>query len=405
MAIPPLHPILKLSLAPKQARRGRAPVPSESLTPAQMLAITTAFDEAALPSPAPTKKQKKNHGKMVVLDDEDEEEQLEMVASTSSGGGGGGWVVDKMEVEGARGGGGFIPEDGAGGGFVPDDGDGGFLSGGGFLPELSPPAGGFFAEAGGGFIPDFPLPDLSHLPDLSPFENNNNNDAPPPDHIPLQSIPRALTALNLPAASHDLLSLFRDIAFQDEAGVDYVTRERFVEACTVLLAGDDDDDNDDSEEERGGSPSSEDEGEAYVQEGRARRGGTRRSTRANPVHDDKDDGRPGAMDLDLDALPSDEESASDSDVEILESSSSRKKGKGKAVNGKGKASTRGKKKDRERVLSKAELQEAEDTFELFFEGSLQTGSLRKKTIGLADLERVTRLLNEKMSEEEVSCRF
>lgn len=358
---------------------------------------------------------------MVIPDDEEEDE--EPVASTSAshdadggiepGGweldgngagqeyGAGGFLLDNDAAMPSGGGGGFFPEDdglGGGGGFLLDDnGPTNYSGAGGFVPDFDAPlaGGGFLMEddmaGGGGFLPDLPeLPELPPLPELPSLGNEDLPTPRPPSRIPLKTIPAALDALSLPSTSHDLISLFREVASEDEDGVASVRREAFLEACGVLL-GDADAESDD------GKPSSNDsEEDAYVEQSGSgrRRIPTRRSTRANPIQDDS---VPAAMDLDdPDSEPYDSE---DSDIEIVGPSSS-KKGKGKATATKTKDKTPARRK-KARVLSKAELQEAEDTFELFFEGGLQIGKTKDKVIGLAELERVTRVLNEKISEDEV----
>ncbi|ORY88357.1 hypothetical protein BCR35DRAFT_330226 [Leucosporidium creatinivorum] len=392
-----------------------------ALPPALASRINKAFDEAINgPSPAAGAAKKKSR-KMVIPDDEEDDEEQPIASASAShdtaalvepGGwiaegdgagqdyGGGGFLLDNDAAMASGGGGGFSPVDdglGGGGGFLLDDNTPiDYTTAGGFLPDLdAPPAGGGFLldddmNGGGGFLPD--LPELPPLPDLPSLDNDDLPAPQPPSRIPLKAIPAALDALSLPGDSHDLITLFREVASEDEDGVASVRREKFIEACSVLL-GDEDDDSED------GKPTSDDdsEEEAYVEEGASksrRRIPTRRSTRANPV---KDDSVPAAMELDLADEDSEPYDSDDSDIEIIGPSSS-KKGKGKAKATKGKAPARRKKA---RVLSKAEMQEAEDTFELFFEGGLQVGKTKDKVIGLAELERVTRVLNEKMTEDEM----
>lgn len=351
---------------------------------------------------------------MVIPDDEEDDEQEQPVASTSAshdaaaGVEPGGWVVEGDGAGQDYGGGGLLLDNdvamASGGGFFPEDnlgGGGGFLlddtapidysAAGEFLPDLDalPAGGGFLMDddvSGGGFLPELPeLPELPPLPELPSLDDDDLPTPQPPSRIPLKAIPAALDALSLPSDSHDLLSLFREVASEDEDGVASVRREKFIEACGVLLGDAEDTPSSDADSEE----------EAYVEEGASksrRRIPTRRSTRANPI---KDDTVPAAMELDdEDSEPYDSD---DSDIEIIGPTAS-KKGKGKAKTTKGKAPARRKK---ERVLSRAELQEAEDTFELFFEGGLQVGKTKDKVIGLAELERVTRVLNAKLSEDEV----
>lgn len=367
---------------------------------------------------------------MVVVDDEeeDDDEEMEMVATSHqqpSEPDGGGWVVEGEEQQGQ---GGFLPIPEADpqafdGGFIPDDEQfnfveapgGGFLlvddnnnplvdsttTGGGFLPEFEG-GGGFLPEPGadyateGGFLPELPIPSLDFNSNAGTGggapTRSSPSPPPPQSRIPVRAIPRALTSLNLPSSA-DILAMFHDVASDDEDGIASVRRERFVEACGVLLsvAAEGESSDDDSEEE----------GEAYEGEegdgtsSRRRRAPLRRSTRGRPVTEDE--GTTDGTLMDVDDLPSEESEASDSSLEIVGESKGKKATKGK---GKGKT-TKTTKIKKPRALSKEELQEAEDTFELFFEGSLQKGTTLEKKIGLADLERVTRLLNEKMSEDGV----
>ena len=238
-------------------------------------------------------------------------------------------------------------------------------SGGGFFPEPSTD-GGFVPDTGGGFLMD-----------------TSERDSPPPSRIPLHAIPTALQALSLPS-SHDLLTLFADAASDDDEGILSVPREKFVEACAVLLG-----ERILGEEEEGfgqeeSSGSGDDSEEEYVAEVRGRTGG-RRSTRANPGEE-----------VERIVLAS-------SESEAQESGDGGGKGKGVAV-AKGRKGKQGpRKKDRDRVLSKDELREAGDTFDLFFEGSSRWDGRRReeRTIGLGELKNVAGLLNEKLADEEV----
>ncbi|KAL8280688.1 hypothetical protein RQP46_007011 [Phenoliferia psychrophenolica] len=339
-------------------------------------------------------------------------------AAEAEGGGGfvsdaGGFLLDEDVVMGGE----FLPSgEGEGepelaaGGFLPEPGEapfrlddseptaGGFLlddtdttaGAGGFILDDSEPAGGFLADPSFDFNAPFPPP----LPPFS-FDDLSVPDAEPAARIRLKSIPDALAALHLPSDSHDLLALFADAASDDEEGVPSVSRARFVEACSALLG----EDSEEAEKE----DSDEEESDAYVEDVSHRRTAPRRATRANPlplvapldkgkgraieIDDDDDDDEP------LVISSSDEESAADSDDELAPAAKG--KGKGKATKGKGKAV----KVAAPRKLTEEELKEAEDSYELFFEGSAKAGQ-RQRTIGLGELKNVAALLNEKLSDED-----
>ncbi|BGP02902.1 hypothetical protein RTBOTA2_005824 [Rhodotorula toruloides] len=435
---------------------------------------THAPDSDARPPP------RKKARKAVVLDDEEEgeegeDDEMELVAGDAGAGeaaSGGGFLPDPPAgdfaggggflPEDETGGGGFLPEDSGaelGGGFLPeppgdtnmqptggDTGDGflldDFANEGGFLPLPPPPladsgdsmavdysastsAGG----GGGGFLPDPPaefssgggfLPD----PDASDPSPSFALPTPPPpaSRIPLTSIPSALRSLNLHRlglAGTDLMQLFEEVASDDEEveGGRSVRRERFREACEVLMGDTDEEDGeegdeykDEEEEEEGKSrrrlrragepkPAAADDGENDVP--KLRRQPARRSTRANPLPEDED---VSAKDFGaaLDALPDDSDSslseaATDSEDDV--GGSAKKKGKSP---GKGKKSRRGRRGHPDDITAE-DVAAAQDTFDLFFEESPQSVlPKRERAIGLMELQRACRVLKEKMTDGDLN---
>ncbi|GAA5962652.1 hypothetical protein JCM21900_006756 [Sporobolomyces salmonicolor] len=415
---------------------------------------------------------RRRRGKRAVVPDDEEEGEgeMEMVASTHGteqatggfmaaeegqdgamqvdplpGAAGGGFMLPEEEAgsrptpaggffaeddgAGAGSGGRFLPED-TGGGFLPDPyGSGGFLPddstpGGGFLPDLPPmheysTPGGFLPDdlslpnlptaPGGGFFPD-PSPDSLALPTPAPLANP----VPPPDRIPLASIPLALRALDVPRGSErEVMALFEEVASDDETaeGGKSVRRERFREALAVLLGDDDDADEEEEEASEGGQ--NEEDGDEYRGEDdapptrrrRSTRAATRRSTRANPAQDDEDDEIREVDFADAGALPSSDESASASSFSSSTSSRPRtqsNKSKGKSP----KSSTKSKKPrvkhDPSMPVSAQALAAASDSFDLFFEDSPQLAlPPRERVLGLAELQRACRVLKEKMGDDEL----
>ncbi|SCZ97210.1 BZ3500_MvSof-1268-A1-R1_Chr4-2g07062 [Microbotryum saponariae] len=428
------------------ARASTSASKGSALTPAQSRSINRAFDLAASPSSttiaqtSSSSRNKKRSRTTIESSTENEgEDEYDMAigpsgtsnsrndATTENGwqGGGGGFLPEGEEADQVNGatattGGGFIVEDddraastispyyggGGGGGFIAEDSEMVDAGGGGFLPEPEdvPPLGG-------GFVPeddDEGISELPDLPDLPSLSNSNDTTLPPPKYstnlIPLRSIPVAIASLNLPASEKDLVDLFSDVAVPNEEGVECVAKERFVEVCKAFMAGMDDEDEDKS-------PASDDEddyeGDAYEDRDESvkpsRRRSNRRSTRANYVQDDE----PLAP-LPEDFAPEDDDDDDDEESDFEDLNGSASKGKvtasAKQSKGKGKArTTKAEKRDPNRELSKQKVEEALDTFELFFEGSVDKRPLKDRAIAMHDLERVARLLNEDLPEDDVSA--
>ncbi|GAA6030826.1 hypothetical protein JCM8097_008895 [Rhodosporidiobolus ruineniae] len=395
---------------------------------------------------------------------------------------GGGFLLDDANGGGflplplpPNGGGGFLPDDSAasaeaaGGGFLPDPPAGGFLhdppsaaddtampdassfSGGGFFSSL--PGDASFAGAGG-FLPSasdddgdasFELPTpapLTHAaalssPSSAAFPSTSALPLPsaPPDRIPLAYIPSALRQLGLTSAGlaeAELLSLFEDVASDDEdaEGGKSVRRERFREACEVLMQDLGSDVEEGDEVEEGGAEEYRDDEEDDVPVVRRRRGptrATRSSTRraaakgkkpAAVVDDDEEeeDGAEGVKERDFGGeggfLPGDEEEEDEaaSDEEDSDASAESEDSDGAALpsvssSSKKRSSAPGRSRSSRasRPLTARDLADAADSFDLFFVGSLQEGKPRgERTIGLMELQRAARVLKEKIGDGELN---
>ncbi|GJN93115.1 hypothetical protein Rhopal_006160-T1 [Rhodotorula paludigena] len=387
---------------------------------------------------------------------------------------GGGFIVDEpsaaagggfLPEPSAAGGGGFLPEPDnvGGGGFLPEPAQtgegGGFLvdDAGGFLPDPAAPSfdagGGFLPPDGdtampdygmsGGFLPlppnlasadaDFSgsggfLPDSDALPEPVALAHALPTPPPPPSRIPLVHIPAALRDLGLHRvglAGAELLGLFEEVASDDDEaeGGRSVRRERFKEACEVLMG--DDDESDEEGEGNGDGEGDKDEyreedeelGEGRRRRRSARQQPARRSTRGRAARTGEGNEEASTPDItardfgaSLDALPDDDDElssvASDSESDEGASGSSARRGK-KGAGGKGKAKKGGKARasrgDASRPLSARDLADAGDSFDLFFEESPQMAFPQsRRTIGLMELQRACRVLKEKMSEGDMN---
>lgn len=387
----------------------------------------------------------------------------------------GGFLPDAPESGDQARAGGFLPENSsAGGGFLPEDPNagGGFLPeepevGGGFLPEpqtgtAGPGEPGTAGEGGflldddpalaGGFLPvpanisaadvsemrhdlDFaaeggflPLPDVPQgfMPDSDsglPLPEPGAN--PPPDRIALNAIPAALRRLGLHQVGlqgTELMALFEEVASDDEdaTGGKSVRRERFREACEVLLGSDDEAGEDSDVDEYRDDADVADDNLQEPGRRRLRKGATkaeaptrvqpaRRSTRAHPQPEGEGAATPTTVDeMDfgaaLDALPDEEDEdghgsyGSASDEEDTAATRGKSGGKG------AKKSRRGRRTiDPSQPLSDRDLAAASDTFDLFFEDSPQLPFAQKdRYISLLELQRACGVLKEKMSEGDVS---
>ncbi|TNY23901.1 hypothetical protein DMC30DRAFT_260595 [Rhodotorula diobovata] len=373
---------------------------------------------------------------------------------------GGGFLVGDEQAAGGflleppMGGGGFLPEPEkdapTGAGFMPEPSTSDVGAGGGFLlpdPSATTPTpaastsfaegGGFLSPSpdafgGGGFLLDDPFPSLGDisLPTPAPLTHRLPTPPPPPSRIPLARIPAALRDLGLHRvglAGAELIGLFDEVASEDEddpMGGRSVRRERFREACEVLL-GDENLPSSAGEEEGAGERpegvrAEGEEDDLELGEGRrrrrqpSRRQPVRRSTRGHPdggeVGDGDEDGDEVVAKDFGDALPDDEDASSPSfasesdDDEEEEEEDDDVPAKGKKGSTKnGTKARRGAKGDPSRPLSKQDLADAADSFDLFFDESPQLAfGQGKRAITLMELQRACRVLKEKMSDGELN---
>ncbi|GAA5836908.1 hypothetical protein JCM9279_007698 [Rhodotorula babjevae] len=357
-------------------------------------------------------------------------------------GGGGGFLTEADQ--GAMMGGGFFPDAsasdaGGGGGFLLPDpssldtpmppADAGYGTAGGSLPPPDNLSRDFDPFAGaGGFLPDDDTPSnslSSLLPTPAPLTNRLPTPPPPPSRIPLARIPAALRDLGLHRvglAGAELIALFDDVASEDEDDPlrgRSVRRERFVEACEVLLG---DEEPPSAEEEQEEDRAAEDD-DLGLGEGRRRRRQptrqqpSRRSTRGRraapgeveegedeEAQDDvveKDFGEAGVDDESSSSFASESDVAIDDedDDDIVDVPAKGKKAAGK----KGAKGRRVAKGDPSRPLSKQDLADAADTFDLFFDESPQLAfGQQERGITLMELQRACRVLKEKMTDGDLN---
>lgn len=359
-------------------------------------------------------------------------------------GGGGGFLTEADQ--GATMSGGFLPEPaasdvgGGGGFFLPDPSsldtpmrpaESDFGGGGGFLP---PPdnfshdpdsfagAGGFLLDDGD----DGPSTSLSSLlPTPAPLTNRLPTPPPPPSRIPLARIPAALRDLGLHRvglAGAELIALFDDVASEDEDDPmrgRSVRRERFVEACEVLLGDEEPPSAEEDKEDEGEGAGEQDD--LGLGEGRRRRRQptrqqpSRRSTRGRRAaaqgddEGDDDEAQDDVVEKDfggevgVDESSSSFESESDVDIDDEDEDEDDLPAKGKkAAAKKGAKGRRAAKGDPSRPLSKQDLADAADSFNLFFDESPQLAfGQQERVLTLMELQRACRVLKEKMSDGDV----
>ncbi|KAL1736379.1 hypothetical protein EV714DRAFT_198940 [Schizophyllum commune] len=264
---------------------------------------------------------------------------------------GGGFISDAAY----EGGGGFIPEEG-GGFLVEDDAD----EGGGFVPEGTP------AE-GGGFIVE---------------DDTNKGAANVATQIALSAVPAALQDLDLPPSDEEVLSVFRnaasgwsasssaEAASHDDA---VVSLDDWRTVCAVLL---------------------EHRAEEY---------------------EESDDVIPGeeAMDEDVDVRMSDDESDeyqakedsdSGSDDEYVEEPSSKGKQKSRRMRKRGRRSSSlsslSEDDVRPKTVTARQKQTCLKAYSLFFPDVAER-ELPNQRVMLKDIQRVAKLLGEKIKAEEM----
>lgn len=383
-------------------RKAAAPL-SAGLSASNRAKINSAFDSGVAGEQAedeqtvrPSSKRRRTN---VVVDDEEDELESDSNDPVGNGESAGGFMLEDTEM----GGGGFMPEEAAGGGGFVVEGEE-EIGAGGFLPE-DDTAGGFIA---GGFDPmDTDTKDRSSPPIYA-------RPAPPVNPfalLPLSGVPASLAKLRLrPGALTQLMSIFRGAADKNNEGEDCVSRQKFVDGCAVMILdgrSDDEEGEDDEEEE-------EEEYEPEESTSSAKKSATR-ATRSNPAplqrlkNDVKGKGKAREVEAvasDVGELADSEESDGATTSRSVSKYATKAKGKAKdspatsATKGKGRAK---KVKDRNREMTKEELEVAKETFDLFFEDSDQLWQETKdRTIGMSEMRRVAKFLNEKIKDDEVS---
>lgn len=275
------------------------------------------------------------------------------------------------------------------------------------------------ASDGGGFFPSLPQP--------LPFSTSTDLDSltlptpPRPSRIPLSRIPQTLRSLGIPRGNdRQIMEMFEEVGSTDEEDNGHgeksksVRRERFIEALEVLLVDRDDDEGSESEKEEheGG------DGDEYEEENptnptrrrstRVTRQSARKNPNKQPVHDDEKGGDVGEVDF-VDKAGEDDDdlsSASASEGEPTSEEEEEEIAKGSKKTRKAGASrskSKRKRYDPLQPVSKKDLEAASDTFDLFFEDSPQLAlGQDARLIGLAELKKVTRVLKEKFTDEDVS---
>lgn len=271
------------------------------------------------------------------------------------------------------------------GGFI--SGPGGFIHdaeneqlGGGFILDDSDQGGGFIRDEGqgGGFIRDDDLPSTSGGGGFIQDEDDSNV----PTHIPLSLIPSALQILDLPPDDDEVLAVFRNAATgwaSSSNRVDtrklgeedqYVSRDDWRSVCAVLLEHD----------SGGGKRSDEDVEMADL-----------------GVESD------GAADSDEYQQPDDERGEDDDDeyIEGPSTSAARRRTRQKARKSLSLSPPPSPSSSiRPRKFTPRQRQTCVDTYALFFP-SVTPEELLVQKIMIKDIQRVAKLLNEKLKTEEV----
>ncbi|KAL1723719.1 hypothetical protein EV715DRAFT_190442 [Schizophyllum commune] len=264
---------------------------------------------------------------------------------------GGGFISDAAY----EGGGGFIPEEG-GGFLVDDDAD----EGGGFIPEGTP------AEGGGYIVED----------------DSNKGAANDATQIALSAVPAALQDLDLPPNDEEVLSVFRnaasgwsafssaEAASRDDA---VVSLDDWRTVCAVLL---------------------EHRAEEYEESDDVAAGGDAR--------DEDVDVR--MSDDESDEYQAKEDSDSGSDDEYVEEPNSKGKQKSRRMRKRGRRSSSlsslSEDDERPKTVTARQKQTCLKAYSLFFP-DVAEDELPNQRVMLKDIQRVAKLLGEKIKAEEM----
>lgn len=287
--------------------------------------------------------------------------------------------------DGPVGGGGFINE----GGFVGGD---GFIGGGGFIVEpefVESSSSANDYRGGGGFIVEL---------DSTSASSN------PTDQIPLDRVPSALQRLDLPPDDDQILSVFKNAAsgWQSDTlkpamdldpSKEYVSRADWRSVCAVLL---------DTQSSDAGS---DDDKPVWP----------RGADRVNDVEmvntglEDDDDAGSSDEYAEEDLSPLSDVSGEESSEEEYQATSSRKRTRGStATKSTGRSTRRRRGASPSLVdpqqMTRRQRQTCIDTYALFFP-DFEGEELMKQKIMLKDIQRIAKVLGEKLKAEEVCIHF
>ena len=204
--------------------------------------------------------------------------------------------------------------------------------------------------------------------------------------------------------------MFSDATEKNEEGEDCISRSQFIQGCSVFVTENDQESQGEEDFDAEVVDSGDGSGEEYQEEEQVKSSSSRRSgrvTRMNPtprgaaalVEQDQE-GLESNQEISIVASDSEELSeVDDEDISVMSSSSKVTPSKSTPLK-----KSRSKKKDRNRILSRAEVEDAEDTFDLFFheDSSQMFVESHDRTIGMEEMRYVSNLLGQKLTDEDVS---
>ncbi|KAG9054305.1 hypothetical protein FS842_005518 [Serendipita sp. 407] len=225
-------------------------------------------------------------------------------------------------------------------------------------------------DSGGGFIPDSP-PAGGFLIDDDIEVDQSTDEANPPavaNHLPLGLVPAALQLLDLPPADEEIMQVFRNAAggWGGSNDAQSVSRKDFRSVCGILLADQMDD-----------SPIPSD----------------REAKEPEPT-DDADEGGGDSTEDEYDD-PDEFSDEDDSEDEYLKKSNQKPTKKKTASKRNVQESSTG-----QRSLTRRQKAACRDAFALFFP-DVPDEDLESQRVGIKDIVRVSGLLKEKITAEEV----
>lgn len=276
--------------------------------------------------------------------------------------------------------GGFVlDEPVTGGGFIVDDGDDD--SGGGFIPEPSPPRAGPSTSAAPG--------------DYDPGVQGEEGFAGSNLHIPLSLIPTALQILDLPPDDEQVLFVFKNAASGWTSGPtsarraaraagpteEVVSLRDWRAVCSALLEPGAQDDEEDERVDRDGDARMLDE---MLEDS----GGSSEEYVESDPGEDSGDPDPGDDDY--------------SDTLVNGSARSTRRRSTRANRGFDESDEEDVEIKKNRPLTTRQKETSRQAFALFFPSSVDVG-LENQRITISDLVRVSKELNEKITYDQVSC--